>query len=141
MLTDSPILPSETLLIFDEIQECNPALNALKYFYEDAPEYAVVAAGSLLGVALSKGDSFPVGKVEFLNLYPLTFKEFLKTTNEKLYNYIEELTEITPLPQFVTDRLSELYQQYLVIGGMPAVINYFLENKGMEKVKKNSKQY
>ena len=136
LLIDSPILPGETLLIFDEIQECNPALNALKYFYEDASEYAVVAAGSLLGVALSKGDSFPVGKVEFLNLYPLTFKEFLKTINEKLYSYIEELTEIAPLPQFVTDRLSELYQQYLVIGGMPAVINYFLENKGMEKVKK-----
>ena len=136
LLTDSPILPGETLLIFDEIQECNPALNALKYFYEDASEYAVVAAGSLLGVALSKGDSFPVGKVEFLNLYPLTFKEFLKTINEKLYSYIEELTEIAPLPQFVTDRLSELYQQYLVIGGMPAVINYFLENKGMEKVKR-----
>ena len=62
--TDSPILPHKTLIIFDEIQECNKALNALKYFCEDAPEYAVVAAGSLLGVALSKGDSFPVGKVE-----------------------------------------------------------------------------
>ena len=91
LLIDSPILPGETLLIFDEIQECNPALNALKYFYEDASEYAVVAAGSLLGVALSKGDSFPVGKVEFLNLYPLTFKEFLKTINE---NYIAILKNL-----------------------------------------------
>lgn len=136
LLTDYPILPNETLLIFDEIQECNSALNSLKYFYEDSPEYVVVAAGSLLGVALTKGESFPVGKVDFLDLYPLTFKEFLKTANEKLYNYVEELSEISALPQFITDRLSELYQQYLVIGGMPAVINSFLENKGMEKVKK-----
>ena len=81
------------MLIFDEIQECNSALNSLKYFYEDSPEYVVVAAGSLLGVALTKGESFPVGKVDFLDLYPLTFKEFLKTANEKLYNYVEELSE------------------------------------------------
>ena len=126
LLTDYPILPNETLLIFDEIQECNSALNSLKYFYEDSPEYVVVAAGSLLGVALTKGESFPVGKVDFLDLYPLTFKEFLKTANEKLYNYVEELSEISALPQFITDRLSELYQQYLVIGGMPAVINSLL---------------
>jgi predicted AAA+ superfamily ATPase len=72
-----PILLQLTLIIFDEVQECNKALNSLKYFCEDVPEYAIVAAGSLLGVALSKGDSFPVGKVDFLQMYPVTFKEFL----------------------------------------------------------------
>ena len=125
--TDSPILPHKTLIIFDEIQECNKALNALKYFCEDAPEYAVVAAGSLLGVALSKGDSFPVGKVEFMELYPLTFKEFLKVNDEKIYQYI------------VTDKLTEFYRQYLVIGGMPAAVKAFMENKGMEAVKREQK--
>mgnify|MGYP000793663045 CR=1 FL=1 len=134
--TGVSIEAENTLIIFDEVQEVPKALTSLKYFYEDSPEYVVVAAGSLLGVALTKGESFPVGKVDFLDLYPLTFKEFLKTANEKLYNYVEELSEISALPQFITNRLSELYQQYLVIGGMPAVINSFLENKGMEKVKK-----
>ena len=137
--TDSPILPHKTLIIFDEIQECNKALNALKYFCEDAPEYAVVAAGSLLGVALSKGDSFPVGKVEFMELYPLTFKEFLKVNDEKIYQYIEELSDIVPLPQIVTDKLTEFYRQYLVIGGMPAAVKAFMENKGMEAVKREQK--
>ncbi len=137
--TDSPILPHKTLIIFDEIQECNKALNALKYFCEDAPEYAVVAAGSLLGVALSKGDSFPVGKVEFMELYPLTFKEFLKVNDEKIYQYIEELSDIVLLPQIVTDKLTEFYRQYLVIGGMPAAVKAFMENKGMEAVKREQK--
>lgn len=134
--TDSPILPQKTLLIFDEIQECNKALNALKYFCEDAPEYAVVAAGSLLGVTLSKGDSFPVGKVEFLNLYPLTFKEFLKTNDGKTYQFIEELSAIEPLPQIIADKLNEYYRQYLVVGGMPAAVKAFMQNKGMEEVKR-----
>lgn len=134
--TDSPILPQKTLIFFDEIQECNKALNALKYFCEDAPEYAVVAAGSLLGVSLSKGDSFPVGKVEFLELHPLTFKEFLRANDVKLFNYIEELIEIAPLPQIVENKLTEYYRQYLVIGGMPAAVKAFMENKGMDEVKR-----
>lgn len=133
---DSPILPHRTLLIFDEIQECNKALNALKYFCEDAPEYAVVAAGSLLGVALSKGDSFPVGKVEFMDLYPLTFKEFLKANDEKIHQFVEELSALEPLPQIIANRMTEFYRQYLVIGGMPAVVKAFIENKGMEEVKR-----
>ena len=72
-----PILPEKTLIIFDEIQECNDALNSLKYFNENAPEYVVVCAGSLLGVALNRGASFPVGKVDFLNVYPVSFSVFL----------------------------------------------------------------
>lgn len=134
--TDSPILPHKTLIIFDEIQECNKALNALKYFCEDAPEYAVVAAGSLLGVTLSKGDSFPVGKVEFMELHPLTFQEFLRANDAKLFNFVEELTAIAPLPQIVADKLTEYYRQYLIIGGMPAAVKAFMENKGMDEVKR-----
>ena len=137
--TDSPILPGKTLIIFDEIQECNKALNALKYFCEDAPEYIVVAAGSLLGVTLSKGDSFPVGKVEFMDLYPLTFREFLKVNDEKIYQYIEEISMIEPLPQIVTNKLTEYYRQYLVVGGMPAAVKAFMENKGMEAVKREQR--
>lgn len=134
--TDCPILPHKTLIIFDEIQECNKALNALKYFCEDSPEYAVVAAGSLLGVALSKGDSFPVGKVEFMELYPLTFREFLIANDKKTCQYIEDLSTIEPLPQIIADKLSEFYRQYLVIGGMPAAVEAFVENRGMETVKR-----
>lgn len=137
--TDSPILPGKTLIIFDEIQECNKALNALKYFCEDAPEYTVVAAGSLLGVTLSKGDSFPVGKVEFMELYPLTFREFLKVNDEKIYLFIEELTILEPLPQIVADKLTEFYRQYLVVGGMPAAVKAFMENKGLDEVKREQR--
>lgn len=137
--TDSPILPGKTLIIFDEIQECNKALNALKYFCEDAPEYTVVAAGSLLGVTLSKGDSFPVGKVEFMELYPLTFKEFLKVNDEKIYLFVEELTVLAPLPQIVADKLTEFYRQYLVVGGMPAAVKAFMENKGLDEVKREQR--
>ena len=78
------IKPHETLMIFDEIQECGSAITSLKYFYEDAPEYHIVSAGSLLGVALKKESSFPVGKVDFLNLYPMNFYEFLFAQNEML---------------------------------------------------------
>lgn len=111
----------------------------MKYFCEDAPEYIVVAAGSLLGVTLSKGDSFPVGKVEFMDLYPLTFREFLKVNDEKIYQYIEEISMIEPLPQIVTNKLTEYYRQYLVVGGMPAAVKTFMENKGMEAVKREQR--
>src|SRR5258708_40258539 len=83
-----PILPQKTLIIFDEIQECNDALNTLKYFCENAPEYAVASAGSLLGVAMSRGNSFPVGKVDFLQLNPVCFSEFLTAVDSKLFDYL-----------------------------------------------------
>ncbi len=78
---------TQTLIVFDEIQECEEALNSLKYFSENAPEYAIISAGSLLGISLGTHKSFPVGKVEFLQLYPLTFYEFLKSKNLRLYDY------------------------------------------------------
>lgn len=89
LYTDVPIVAGDTLIIFDEIQQSNKALNSLKYFCEVAPEYHVIAAGSLLGVALSKGDSFPVGKVEFLRMYPVSFREFLSVTTKRLFAFLE----------------------------------------------------
>ena len=84
LYTEQPIEPGRTLIIFDEIQQSNKALNSLKYFCEDAPQYHIMAAGSLLGVSLSQGDSFPVGKVEFLHMYPVTFREYLSSDNPRM---------------------------------------------------------
>ena len=99
-----------TLIIFDEIQQSNKALNSLKYFCEETPEYHILAAGSLLGVSLSQGDSFPVGKVEFLRMYPVTFREFLRADTPQMYEYLENLTEIAPLPEIVMGRVGEAYR-------------------------------
>ncbi|GHV34205.1 ATPase [Bacteroidia bacterium] len=136
--TKVPIIAGETLIIFDEIQECNKALNCLKYFCEDAPQYHIVAAGSLLGVSLSKkGNSFPVGKVEFMNMFPLTFKEFLAATAPDLYNFVENIEKIEPLPLIVYNRLKEYFVQYQIVGGMPKVVSDFFDNKGLEKVEED----
>ena len=90
LINGAPILPGKTLIVFDEIQECNAALGALKYFYENAPEYHVVCAGSLLGIRVSTPSSFPVGKVEFLTVHPMTFTEFLRASSEdRLIQYID----------------------------------------------------
>ena len=135
--TSSPIIPEKTLIIFDEIQECNKALNCLKYFCEDAPEYAIVAAGSLLGVSLSKGDSFPVGKVEFLQIFPLSFKEFLLADAPELFYFVEQISAIEEIPLIIFNRLTESFQRYQITGGMPEAVANFLNNKGMEKVEEN----
>ena len=134
LYTNTPILPQKTLIIFDEIQECNDALNSLKYFCENAPEYAIVAAGSLLGVTLSKGNSFPVGKVDFLQMYPVSFKEFLAAESPNLLDYIEQISTIEELPVIVFNRLSESYAKYQVSGGMPQAVAQFLDNKGVGEV-------
>ena len=127
LYTECPIEPGRTLIIFDEIQQSNKALNSLKYFCEDAPEYHILAAGSLLGVSLSRGDSFPVGKVEFLRMYPVTFREFLRADTPQMYEYLENLTEIAPLPEIVMGRVGEAYRRYQVCGGMPAAVTAMLE--------------
>ena len=134
LYTDVPLKAGETLIIFDEIQQSNKALNSLKYFCEEAPQYHLIAAGSLLGVALSKGDSFPVGKVEFLQMYPVSFKEFLREADEKIYDYVERIKEIGPLPEIVKNRLEENYRRYSVCGGMPAAVCALLEDKGVGAV-------
>ncbi len=115
-------ITSNTLLIFDEIQECKEALNALKYFHEDAPEYPVVAAGSLLGVALKENkQGFPVGQVEFLNLYPLNFLEYLWTADSKLYQFVQNISSAETIPLLLFNTLREKFSQYSICGGMPAV--------------------
>lgn len=123
------IIPGETLIILDEIQSCERALTALKYFCEETPEYHIAAAGSLLGVAINRQHySFPVGKVETLTLYPLDFEEFLwAREKEFLCDEIRQAYEtMEPLPDALHQKATELYREYLLIGGMPACINAFL---------------
>ena len=112
------INPKTTLIIFDEIQECPNALNSLKYFCEEAREYHVVCAGSLLGIRLSR-TSFPVGKVDFLNLYPMTFSEFLIADGaENLVEVMRETKEVKEIPKLFEDKLIEKLKTYYIIGGM-----------------------
>ena len=133
------INPHTTLIIFDEIQECPNALNSLKYFCEEAHEYHVVCAGSLLGIRLSK-TSFPVGKVDFLNLYPMTFSEFLIADNsENLVEAMRETKEIRRIPKIFEDQLIEKLKTYYIIGGMPEVVYSWVNDKDIEKVNKIQK--
>jgi uncharacterized protein len=123
------IVPHKTLIIFDEIQECNEALNTLKYFCEDAPEYVIACAGSLLGVAMSRGASFPVGKVDFMQVYPVTFSEFLAESDSKLSAYLESLNKIEPIPDIFFHPLVDKLKMYYISGGMPEPIVTLLEKQ------------
>lgn len=130
------IIPGKTLIIFDEIQECPNALNSLKYFEEEAKEYHIISAGSLLGIRLSH-TSFPVGKVNFLDMYPMTFTEFLEADGCKnLVDYMNSIKSIEKIPDIFFDKLSEKLKAYFIIGGMPEVVNSWVTNKDMEKVNK-----
>jgi len=132
------IKPEKTLIIFDEIQECNDALNSLKYFRELMPEQAVVCAGSLLGVALKReGASFPVGNVDFLTLYPVSFKEFLVLYNEKLARFLENYVDVgnfEKIPEIFHNQMIEAYKIYLCCGGMPETIVRYLESRDWNEV-------
>lgn len=133
------ISPNTTLIIFDEIQECPNALNSLKYFCEEASEYHVACAGSLLGIRLSK-TSFPVGKVDFLNLYPMTFSEFLIADNsENLVDVMKETRKIKAIPKLFEDKLIEKLKIYYIIGGMPEAVYSWVNDKDIEKVNKIQK--
>ena len=132
---DQPIVAGETLMIFDEIQECEEALNSLKYFREEAPQYHIIAAGSLLGVAVKKRRmTVPVGKVKIINMYPITFKEFLRASDMRTFEYIESLDEIRHLPEIIMNKLRTEYRRYQVSGGMPEAVVALLENKGIGEV-------
>ncbi len=134
---DVPIIAGKTLIVFDEIQECEEALNSLKYFCEDAPQYHIIAAGSLLGVAVKRRKmTVPVGKVRIERMYPISFSEFLKASNSQLWDYAEELTEAANLPEIILNKLKTEYRRYLVSGGMPEAVKCMLENKGMAEVDK-----
>lgn len=122
LLHGKTILPQKALLIFDEIQECNDALNTLKYFCENAPEYAVASAGSLLGVAISRGQSFPVGKVTFMQVNPISFAEFLSMDSPPLFDYLEGIDQLVPLPDIFFHQLVDKLKTYFVCGGMPEAV-------------------
>lgn len=124
----------KTLIIFDEIQECPDALNSLKYFCEDEPEYHIACAGSLLGIRLSK-TSFPVGKVDFLNLYPMTFSEFLEADGRgNLVEFMKTIHNIENIPKIFEDELIEKLKIYYIVGGMPEVVYSWVNEKNIERV-------
>lgn len=125
---DDSIDKARDLIIFDEIQQCPRALTALKYFCEQMPELALCAAGSLLGVSLS-GESFPVGKVTFLDLYPMSFEEFLEGLGKQRLVHLLRTHELShPLPEMAHDRLWDMWKRYLIVGGLPEAVNTYREN-------------
>jgi len=133
LFTDVPIVPGKTLLIFDEIQACEGALNSLKYFCEDAPQYHIIAAGSLLGVAIrQKKMSVPVGKIQIIQTHPITFKEFIRASDFQTYSYANSMEQVEPLPVILTHKLEVEYKRYLVCGGMPEAVTTLLGNEGMQ---------
>lgn len=134
MIAGQKILPAETLIIFDEIQECPEALNTLKYFREKANEYHVITAGSLLGTLLAKPKSYPVGMVNLLNIYPLTLDEFLDATDSSLYAYYESIRKEQQIEEIFHSRLLEAYSNYLIIGGMPECVASWIEHKDPARI-------
>lgn len=131
--------PNNTLLIFDEVQEVPRALSSLKYFYENAPQYHIVCAGSLLGIALHGGTSFPVGKVDFLHLYPLSFKEFLIATEGKQFARLLEQQDFSMITSFKQKYIDAL-KQYYFVGGMPEAVESFAEEKDFNEVRNIQKR-
>lgn len=148
LYTTVPIKPETTLLFFDEIQDCKEALNTLKYFKEDAPQYHVIAAGSLLGVATKhkvKGtdgedssNTFPVGKVTFLNMYPVSFREYLRMADRLLMERMaSRLPVLEPLPEILFNQLTEQYRRYQVCGGLPKPCSHMLDGAGMSVIEQD----
>lgn len=139
LYSDTKIDPDNTLIIFDEVQEVPRALASLKYFYENAPEYHVMCAGSLLGIALHQGTSFPVGKVDFLNLYPLSFKEFLMATEKQKYVELIDSGDYEMMTVFKHDLIDSL-KHYYFVGGMPEAVLSFSTEKDFDKVRNIQKR-
>jgi len=133
------INPVNTLIIFDEVQEVPKALTSLKYFNENAPQYQIVCAGSLLGVALHPGTSFPVGKVEFLDLYPLSFREFMLAMGREQYMTLLEKSDYAMVSAFKQEYI-DLLKYYYYVGGMPEVVLNFTENKDFNEVREIQQQ-
>ena len=133
------INPSDTLIIFDEVQEVPKALSSLKYFYENASEYHIVCAGSLLGIALHEGTSFPVGKVDFLKLYPLSFKEFLMAIGLERFAELLDKKDYDMIKSFKQTYIDAL-KQYYYVGGMPEVVASFADEKDFNEARKIQKR-
>ena len=128
------VVDTETLIIFDEIEEAPRGLTALKYFQEKAPQYHVVAAGSLLGIAMHSNDSFPVGKVDFMDLYPLSFSEFLEAVGQEAFARLLAKKDWGLIAAF-RSKLIDLLKQYYYVGGMPEVVNAFINHKDYAEVR------
>lgn len=129
--------PQDTLIVFDEIQECPNAINTLKYFSENTPHFHVACAGSLLGIALSKPVSFPVGKVDFLEIQPMTFTEFLMANgDENLVAYSNSLKSIEPVPEAFFNPLYEKLKMYFVTGGMPESVRSWTQDRDIDLVQR-----
>ena len=135
LIAGEKILPEKTLIIFDEIQECPPALNTLKYFKEKANDYHVIAAGSLLGTLLATPKSYPVGMVNLLDIYPLTFDEFLDATDPILYAYYESIQKEQDIEEIFHNRLLDAFNNYLIIGGMPECVSSWVKYKDPAKIR------
>ena len=134
LLSGKKILPERHLLIFDEIQECSAALNSLKYFCEKAKEYHIVSAGSLLGTLLAQPKSYPVGKVNLLNISPLTFDEFLAAIDEPLFEYYNSVCGGQQVEEIFHNKLLDAYNYYLIIGGMPECVSSWIHTKDPAKI-------
>ena len=139
LATKTKINAGNTLIIFDEIQECPRALTSLKYFREKAPQYDIIVAGSLLGVACHEGTGFPVGKVSFMNLFPLSFEEFLLAMGEERFVELLNKKDFKTIKLF-NNKYEKLLKQYCYVGGMPEIVQDFVENKDFESVRNLQKE-
>lgn len=139
LATKTKINAENTLIIFDEIQECPRALTSLKYFRENAPQYDIIVAGSLLGVACHEGTGFPVGKVSFMNLFPLSFEEFLLAMREERFVELLNKKDFKTIKLF-NNKYEKLIKQYCYVGGMPEIVQDFVENKDFESVRNLQKE-
>lgn len=127
------IVPEKTLIIFDEVQDCPQVINSMKYFCENAPQYHIACAGSLLGIALAKPSSFPVGKVDFMQMNPMTFHEFLVANGDQnLYQYLNTMETLEPIPNAFFNPLCEKLKMYYVTGGMPESVALWTEERDVE---------
>lgn len=135
LISDVPILPGKTLIVFDEIQVCDHAFGSLKYFAQNAPEYAVAACGSLLGTEVRRKQIFvPVGQVEIRDVWPLSFSEFLLNANSKLYDFVEQLEGLEALPAFVLSEIQKEFLRYQCVGGMPAAVSQLLDGSDINSI-------
>ena len=134
LIAEEKIYPGKTLIIFDEIQECFDALNSLKYFNENAKDYCIICAGSLLGTLLAGPKSYPVGQVNKMYIYPLNFEEFLNATDNNLYMYYKTINKETNIEAIFHLKLKEAYQNYLIIGGMPECVNSWIKYNDPSKI-------
>lgn len=137
LASNQKVLPEKTLVIFDEIQDCPNVINSLKYFCENAPQYHIACAGSLLGIALAKPSSFPVGKVNFIQIDPMTFTEFLLANgDENLVQYLNSIHSLEPIPDAFFNPLCEKLKMYYVTGGMPESVLMWTQSRDVESMQR-----